>query len=416
MLSILVQKFGGASLSERGQILRAVEVVRRAQADGRSPVVCVSARGHTTDALLTEAAEFGAGSAREVDQLLSTGEIASAAIMAMALNGRGVPAISLTGGQAGISVTETSGDVRVFGISTERIWGHLRKGTVVVVAGFQGVDGAGDVRTLGREGSDTTAVALAAELGAGNCEIYTNVDGVYTADPRVVPDARVLPVVPAPVMSEMAVSGARVLHSRAVELSAVRGITVTVRNPATGAPGTVIPGRSEDMLETTGFIAAVTHDPYVARVLVYHDGPGHDLARVIIGLLSEKLVPVDLIGWSGGADRGASLGFTVRTERLGEVEHVLRGTAAKFGFGYSVNTRVGQVSLVGVGLLNRPDHTARMLRVLDRLGITVDGMSIAQSRTTVLVPLERTGEVAAAVHEEFGLGRSDAVIQTMAST
>lgn len=410
MMTILVQKFGGSSLATNEQVVRAASIVRQARDEGTPPVVCVSARGSGTDDLLAEAAALGPADQRELDQLLSTGETASTAFMAMALISQGVPAVSLTGGQAGITVARSGGETRIAGIDPTRIRAHLGAGSVVVVAGFQGVDHAGDTRTLGRGGSDTSAVALAAALGAKVCEIYTDVEGVYSADPRVVPQARVLPEVPSQVMSEMAISGARVVHARAMELAAVHGITVTVGTPASRLPGTVIPARSTDMLENTGFAAAVTHDPHVVRVLVHRPGGASGLGRALMGLLAERFNAIDLVGWPGAAVGGTSAGFVVRAEQAAQLEAALKDTADEFGFTYSLDAGLGQVSLVGTGLLNRPGYTGRVLRVLDTLGVTAEWVSTTQSRVSVLVPTEDVGAVAAAVHEEFGLGRPQAAL------
>ncbi|MGI5119479.1 aspartate kinase [Marinactinospora thermotolerans] len=408
MRTIRVQKFGGTSLTEVGQILQAAQLVREAREKGASPVVCVSARGATTDRLLAEAEAFASPNARELDQLLSTGEIASAAFMAMALQASGVPAVSLTGGQAGIDAVHVGGETRISAIETRRILAHLAEGTVVVVAGFQGHDEDGDVRTLGRGGSDTTAVALAVALGAGTCEIYTDVHGVYTADPRVVPDARVLPEVPHEVMSEMSISGARVLHSRAVELAAVHGTTITVGAPDTRIPGTIVQGRSGPMLENAGFVYAVTHDPNVAKVGVRLDEDGDGLGRVLLDVLHERLLPLHLTGWAGGPSTGLDLGFVVRGDRVEEVEELLRRSAGSHGLTYTIDTGAAQVSVVGVGLLNRPGLSRRILRVLGDLGITTEWMSLTQSRASVLVPASRVDKATAALHEAFGLGAAPA--------
>ncbi|TQN28276.1 aspartate kinase [Haloactinospora alba] len=406
-MGTVVQKFGGSSLSGHEHVMRTAETIRRTREKGVVPVVCVSARGDTTDDLIAESARFHAGNKRELDQLLSTGEIASAAYTAMALAARGVPAVSLTGQQAGVSATGSRDEIRISDIEPQRILAHVREGTVVVVAGFQGMDTIGDIRTLGRGGSDTTAVALAAKLGADACEIHTDVDGIHTADPRIVPNARLIPAIPPGVMHEMAISGARVIHARAAELAAANGVDISVHNSATRTHGTTIPGRGEEMLENTGFTVAVTHDTNIARVLVHREGPAHDLGQIVLELLSERLLPIDLLGWVGNGPRGANTGFTVRTERLRDTEDALSEAARKFDLSYSVSTGLGQVSLVGIGLLNRPDYTARILRCLHGLGITADWVSTTQSRTTVLVPAERTGEATAAVHDEFGLGEPD---------
>ncbi|MDA2811407.1 aspartate kinase [Nocardiopsis sp. RSe5-2] len=403
MNAIAVQKFGGSSLAEPGQVLRAAGLVRSAHRAGNRTVVCVSARGDTTDRLVAEAGAFGAPDPREADQLLATGETASAATMAMALGSLGVPAVSMTAAQAGIAAAPAGGEMRISGIDTAGIRAALGAGRAVVVAGFQGVDASGATRTLGRGGSDTTAVALAAALGAPRCAIYTDVDGVYTADPRTVPDARAIPRLPLGVMSEMAISGARVLHARAVELAAVHGITITVAAPDSGRPGTVVHGGSTDVLEGTGFAVAVTHTPRVARILL--QGPGGPLTGVLAGVLAERRIPLEPVGWTSGA---AGSEFAVRAEHLPAAEEALREAAAHTRLTYAVDASAGQVSLVGVGLLNRPEYTGRILRALEERGIPAEWALTTQSRASVLVPAESVGRAAAAVHEEFGLARPDA--------
>ncbi|MFD0774317.1 aspartate kinase [Streptomonospora algeriensis] len=408
MKPIIVQKFGGSSLAEIRQIQQAARIVGRARVDGFAPVVCVSARGDTTDRLTAEALLFGsvgAVGARELDQLLATGEVASAACMALALNSQQIPAVSLAGHQAGIAAAPSGGESRIASIDTDRMARLVEAGTVVVVAGFQGVDALGDTRTLGRGGSDTTAVALAAALGAHVCEIYTDVAGVYTADPRTVPGATVLPEIPPQVMGEMAISGARVLHARAVELAAVHHITLTVGTPASRVPGTVIPGRSTTMLEGSGFVVAVTHDSPIIRVLVRNEGRAHGLGRLLVDLLSEHRIPLDFMAWSGEAADGASAGFVVRADREDDIRAAMLEASRKHGFSYALDAGMGRVSLVGVGLLNRPDYTARALRALSDLGTDAEWVATTQSRTSVLVPEPHVGEAAAALHEEFALGK-----------
>ncbi|GAA3764960.1 aspartate kinase [Salinactinospora qingdaonensis] len=415
-MNVLVQKFGGNSLAEPEQVRQVAELIERRWADGDSPVVVVSAQGDTTDELLAMAGGFGADNARELDQLLSTGETASAAVMALALSARGVPAVSLAGQQVGISTVGAPGASTISGVDPERILSHLQQRSVVVVAGFQGVDGSGDLRTLGRGGSDTTAVALAVALGAPVCEIYTDVNGVHTADPRVVANAAVLPSVPPEVMSEMAVSGARVLHSRAVELAAANEITISVKNFSNSAPGTIVPGRRESILEDHGFIFAVTHLPHTPQIIVRGGEHGKDLGEILLELLSERFVPVDFIAWSAGGAGEMSTGVTVHHDWLPAAEKVLSEAAGRLGIDYWVNTELATVSLVGTGLLNRPGHISRMLRTLARLGIAAEGVTVTQSRASVLVAQKRVAQATAAIHEEFGLDSTDSAMTSMAAT
>jgi aspartate kinase len=265
---ILVQKFGGTSLASARSLAQACEIIAESHSERGAVIAVVSARGRTTDDLLWLADSVAAErSLRETDQLLATGEVVSAALMAMALQSRGVPTRSMTGAQAGITTTGPHGAGVVARIDTSPLLAAISRGEAVIVAGFQGVNDAGDVVTLGRGGSDTTAIALAAALGA-SCEIYTDVDGIYTADPRLVPTARLLPEVPGPVMAELSFGGAKVLHSRAAELATLASVDVQVRSSLTRRPGTRISAKAERTLEDRGALMAVTCDRAVARILV----------------------------------------------------------------------------------------------------------------------------------------------------
>jgi aspartate kinase len=340
-----------------------------------------------------------------VDRLVSTGELVSAALFAIALHGLAVPAISLSGGQAGILASGPHGAGVITKVATEAITERLAAGQVVVVAGFQAVNAAGDVVTLGRGGSDTTAVALAAELGA-RCEIFTDVDGVYTGDPRVVVGARLLPVVPAPVMAELAFGGAKVMHSRAVELAAITGVEIEVRNSATRARGTTIATvRDEVGLETRGSVLAVTHDRDVARVLV--QAPV-DMARQVLDILAAHAVPADLVARSGSGEAEFRMGFTLPYRRVDQVRAALGAAVAVAGGELVVSPPVGKVSLVGTGLLNRPELVARLLTVLDLAGIATSWVSMTQLRTSVVVPLDRVDEAVVRLHREFQLDAAEA--------
>ncbi|MEG9548050.1 aspartate kinase [Streptomyces baarnensis] len=409
-----IQKFGGSSLATPEKIRQVAEVVARSHSVERGSVVVVSARGEETDVLLAAAAELGAAPPpRELDQLLTTGENAAAALLAVALHDRGLPAVSLTGPQAGIRVSGTYGAGMISAIETGRLLAELGRGRVVVVSGFQGGDGRGDVITLGRGGSDTTAVALAAVLGARACEIHTDVPGIYTADPRVVPEARVLPTVDAAVMAEMAFAGARVMHSRAVELAAANGLDVVVRGSFSAEPGTTILGRSADMLETQGPVTAVAHDMNIAMALTRSDRVRDGLAADILTELARSAVPIDLLSFGVPDGPGLRMGFAVPGSRLPAAREAIDRIAAHLGCETEVDEKVGKVSLVGVGLLNRPDCTARLLAVLARLGAAPSWVSSTNLRVSAIVPLDRVPEAVNALHQEFGLGRDDLEAQTL---
>ncbi|MEV6964606.1 aspartate kinase [Hamadaea sp. NPDC051192] len=403
-MTILVQKFGGTSLGGVDEVSRAARTVEAAYRRGDRVAVVVSARGAATDELLRLAAQMSAERpAREIDQLLATGEVASAALMAMALAALGVPAVSLTGAQAGISAAGPHGAGVIAEVDPQPVTSLLDRGVVAVVAGFQGVDGLGNVLTLGRGGSDTTAVALAAALHA-RCEIYTDVDGIYTGDPRLVPEARLLPVITAPVMAEMAFAGARVMHSRAVELAALTNVELHVRNSGTGGPGTTVTSGPPELMEIRGAVVAITHDAKVARVLVRAD---HDLAAEVFDVLAAAGVPADLVARSGSGEAEFRMGFTVPADRVELVHAGLAAAASRHGGQVDVNADVGKVSLVGTGLLNRPELAARMLGALTGADIPTSWVSATQLRTSVTVPRQRLTEAVILLHQEFALDRDD---------
>ncbi|MFN2496476.1 MAG: aspartate kinase [Pseudonocardiaceae bacterium] len=418
---ILIQKYGGSSLATADQMRQVARTVADTHRSGRPTVVVVSARGHRTDELLRLAAATGQEhTGRETDQLLAIGEIESAALLAITLRDLGVPAVSLTGAQAGIRSVGKSGEGVIDHIDTRRLQRILAAGEIPVVAGFQGSDEAGDVITLGRGGSDTTAVALAAVLRAGSCEICTDVPGVATADPRVVHNARALPVVDVGVMAEMSFAGAKVLHSRAVELAAMHGVELRVRSATPGSPtvsnatasnspgpGTIIPvGSVGTTLESHGVVVAIAHDLDVARVLVQCGSRRRDLAAEILGMLSERAVPLDLVARSGPYEDEFRMGFTMRRKDVDQTLSAVREAMVGFGATIHVDENVGKLSLIGMGLLNRPEYTARMLAALAAADIPTSWLSTSQIRTSVVIPLDRILGAVQLLHDEFELDRA----------
>lgn len=413
-MDIIVRKYGGSSVAgvER---MRHVAVSLAAAHRMGPLVVVVSAQGDTTDRLLDLAREVTGALAdqadgpvsyppsRETDQLLATGECASAALLAMALRAAGVDAVSLTGPQAGIRASGPPGEGRIDTIDTGRIEMLLRAGRAVVVAGFQATTQNGDVLTLGRGGSDTTAVGLAVALGARRGEIYTDVDGVYTADPRVVPTARRLPVVDVDVMVEMAFAGAKVLHSRSVELAAAHDVDLHVLSSMRDGTGTVVTrGGEEPMLESYG-VKAVAHDFDVARVLVRCERGRRDPAVAVLDVLGRQHAPVDLVARSGPFEDEFRMGFTMRRSDLPAVEPQLRAVAAEAHGEIVVDRDVAKVSLVGIGLLNRPALTARLLTTLAGAGIATGWIATSQLRTSAIVPASSAADAVALLHKEFEL-------------
>lgn len=408
-VDVLVQKYGGTSLQTLDCVRHAALRVAEARRSGVSVAVVVSARGGRTDDLLQLAADVGAASpSRELDQLLAVGECESAALMALTLNGLGVPAISLTGHQAGIQTTDRHGDALISRIGAGRVRAALEGGNVAVVTGFQGVDHAGDIVTLGRGGSDTSAVALAARLRAVACDIFTDVDGVFSADPRILPAARCLPWVQPGVMAEMAFAGARVLHTRCIELAAMEGVEVRVRNVASQAPGTTIVDRPDDRpLETRKAVVAVTHDTDVARVLVHCRDIRRDLAPEVFEVLAKQGTVVDLVARSGPYENEFRMGFTIRRSQADSVRTALHNVAAAFGGGVHLDENVGKVSVVGMGLLSRPEYTARLMSALAAAGIPTSWISTSQMRLSVIVPREFTVDAVETLHRAFHLDRHE---------
>ena len=390
--------------------IRAVaERVGRARASGLDLVVVVSAMGKTTDRLLALAGEVSRDpSAREIDQLLATGEEQSVALLAMALHDRGVAAASLTGPQAGMTVTGRYGSGVISEIRPERIHKLLKEGQVVIVAGFQGMNSLGDVMTLGRGGSDTTAVALAAALGAERCEVYTDVDGVYTADPRIVKGARRIPVISPEEMAEMSWRGAKVMHPRAVELGALYGVEIHVRSSFEERPGTVITGGNDlDRLETRETLAGIVHDLDVSRVTLngIRTGPG-TLSRVFAPL-AEAGISVDVIVESGTREGAADVAFTVRRSDFAEAQRLAGEIAASLGGEVEGEEDLGKVSVVGTGMLNRPGYAARMFASLGEAGIPIRMVSTSEIQVTCVLPAERVEEAVRVLHRDFELEERD---------
>ncbi len=408
-MAIVVQKYGGSSVAAAEHIRAVAKRVERARDSGLDLVVVVSAMGKTTDRLLELAGKVSRDpSPREIDQLLATGEEQSVALLAMALHDRGVPAISLTGPQAGMTVTGHYGSGVISEIRPERIHRLLAEGQVVIVAGFQGMNALGDVMTLGRGGSDTTAVALAAALGAERCEIYTDVDGVYTADPRIVAGARRISVISPEEMAEMSWRGAKVMHPRAVELGALYGVEIHVRSSFEGGAGTMIVGGDTlEHLETRETLAGIVHDLDVSRVTLngIRTGPG-TLSR-IFAPLAERGISVDVIVESGVKGGAADVAFTVRRSDFAEARRLAGEVANSLGGAVEGEEDLGKVSVVGTGMLNRPGYAARMFASLGVAGIPIRMVSTSEIQVTCVVPAERVEEAVRQLHKDFELEERD---------
>jgi aspartate kinase len=403
-MTLVVQKYGGSSVASAERILHvARRVADRARA-GNDLVVTVSAMGDTTDELISLAQQVTRRpSDREMDLLLSTGEIVSCTLLAMALRDMEVPACSFTGQQAGILTDRAHGRARILSVDPARIRGCLGEGQVAIVAGFQGITPETDITTLGRGGSDTTAVALAAALGAGRCEIYTDVEGVYTCDPRVESRARKLGEISYDEMLEMASQGARVMHPRAVELGAIYGIPILVASSMTDAPGTLIHG--ECAMEPTNKVRGISHDAGIAKVEVLGvpDRPG--VAAEIFTRLAAAGMGVDTIVQNASAHGPRTdLTFTVNVTDLPRALETIQPLAQELGVsGVLTDDQLGKVSVVGTGILNTPGYASRMFQALADAGINIELITTSEIRITCIIARDRIADAVRALHATFEL-------------
>jgi aspartate kinase len=408
-VSIIVQKYGGTSVADLGLIRAAAERITEAKRAGHDVVVVVSAMGRTTDELLAQAHRLTPlPNPRELDLLLTAGERIAMSLLAIALNDAGIPAVSYTGSQAGIITDTRHGRAKIIDIRPGRIREALERGAVVIVAGFQGVSTAYDVTTLGRGGSDTTAVALAAALGADACELFTDVPGVFTADPRIVPEARRLHAVSYEEMLEMAATGARVLQLRAVEYARGADIMLHVRSAFTDDGGTWV--REEDERMEQAIISGVTHDDSEALITIegVPDRPGS--AAAIFAAVAEEGIGVDLIVQNPARDVRADLSFTVPKEDLPHARAVIDRVVAEVqAKGFSADDGIAKVSLIGAGMKTHPGVQAEMFTALAEAGVNIELISTSSIRITCLVRADDVDRAVRALHERFSLSDPSAV-------
>jgi aspartate kinase len=404
MPEIVVMKFGGTSVADAQRIKRAAKRIVEKREAGYSVVAVLSARGKTTDELISMAEEVSAApDPREMDMLLSTGERISCALCAMAINDLGHRAISLTGSQAGI-VTDTSHTkARILDVRADRVRAALEQDSIVLVAGFQGVSTADDVTTLGRGGSDTTAVAVAAALGARECEIYTDVAGVFTADPRIVPDARKLSTVSFEEMLEMAASGAGVLQLRSVEYARNENVRIHCRSSFDDCPGTVVVSEGENMEKP--LVTAVTHstsDSMITLIGVEHV-PG--IAARIFEALAEASVNVDMIDQNVPTSAGgkAEISFTVPHEDLRVATSALEMLTGDVFDRITTQREMGKVSIVGAGMRSHPGVAAKVFRVLNDEGINIEMISTSPIKISCVIARARVERAVQALHGAFEL-------------
>jgi aspartate kinase len=399
----IVAKYGGSSLATPQHITRIADHIASQRGRGAPLVVVVSAMGDTTDDLIELAAKVTrTPDARELDLLMATGEIVSAALLVMALHDRRVDAISLSGPQAGIRTDGTHGRARITGVDPARVRQELDNGRVVVVAGFQGSTG-NEVATLGRGGSDTSAVALAITLHAERCDIYTDVDGVYTADPRLVPSARRLPTVGYEEMLELAHQGAKVLQTRSVELAWVHGLEVRVRHPQSPDEGTSI---TEVPMEARQKVRGIATDDGMAKLTLLDlaDRPG--MAADVFAPLAEAGIPVDGIIQNVGHDGATDLSFIVGAADLPAAEKLLRDRLPELrARDLAVSSGLAKVSIVGSGIHNAPTYPARMFSVLGDAGINIEMITTSEIRITCVIQSSKLTAAANALHEAFELDK-----------
>ena len=404
-MGLVVQKYGGTSVANVDLIKNVARRIISTKEKGNQVVAVVSAMGDTTDELVQLTRQITPKpEPREMDLLLSTGEIISCTLLSMALRAAGHEAVSLSGAQAGIQTDAAHTDARIVAMNPGRIWRELQGGRIVVVAGFQGVTESMDITTLGRGGSDTTAVALAAALCADRCERYTDVDGVYTADPRVCPEARKLQDISFEEMMELAVQGAKIMHPRAVEMGALHNIPIVVASSFNDAPGTLI--HNEVTMELQSKIRGISHDTDVAKITIIGvpDRPG--IAAGIFEPLAEKRVSVDTIVQNAGANKMTDLTFTVARKDLDKAMDVIKPVVKSIGARQCVaDSTLGKVSIVGTGMQTAPGYAAKMFRTLSDKGINIELITTSEIRITCIVSEKQVAEAVQALHQAFRLER-----------
>ena len=406
-MGIVVQKYGGTSVGDVERMKKVADRVARSHRDGNPTVAVVSAMGKTTDDLVSQANAISEHPPqRELDILVSSGERISMSLLAMALAERGVQAKSFTGSQAGVITDEVHGKARIVEMTPGRVQEALDEGCVVIVAGFQGVSRATkDITTLGRGGSDTTAVALAASLDANVCEIYTDVDGVFTADPRIVGDARKLDTVTYDEMLELAAQGAKVLQVRAVEFGRNHGVRIHVRSSFSYRAGTWV-GPQEDKVEDA-IISGVAHDTSEAKLTVQHVPDEVGVASRLFGVLADANVNVDMIVQNVSQQGATDISCTVPRGEVDRAVSVLEPLATQVGAGdVVVNSDIAKVALVGAGMKTHPGVAAKMFAALSDAGVNIEMISTSTIRVSVVVAAGQVEQAVRAVHEAFDLGEA----------
>jgi aspartate kinase len=402
-MALIVQKYGGSSVADAEKIKNVAKRIAQTKDKGNQVVVVVSAMGDTTDELIKLAYQINKRpDERELDMLLSTGEIISCTLLAMALEAMGYEAISLSGAQAGIKTDAIYSRARIQRVDPERITKELDTGNIVIVAGFQGITDDMDITTLGRGGSDTTAVALATSLGAEVCQIYTDVEGVFTADPKIVPEAQKLSEIGYEEMLELATYGAKVTHPRAVELGELFNVPILVASSFTDSPGTLIHGGGA--MEVRNKVRGIAHDLDVAKITVVGvpDRPG--IAASIFEPLAKANISIDTIVQNASINKVTDLTFTVAKSQLAKAMDVVKPIAKSIGARECVSdAKLGKVSIIGTGMQNTPGYAARMFATLREKGINIELITTSEIRITCIIEEAKVKEAVKALHRAFEL-------------
>lgn len=400
-MGLIVQKFGGTSVANTERLRNVARIITDTYKAGNQVVVVLSAQGDTTDDLIEKAKEINPeGSNREMDMLLSTGEQISVALCAMAIEALGYPVVSLTGWQAGILTDTAAKNARIKKIDTERLEAELDQKRIVIVTGFQGVDRNQNITTLGRGGSDTSAVALAAALEADLCQIYTDVDGVYTADPRHVKGARKLDEVTYNEMLELATLGAQVLHNRSVELAKKYNVKLEVLSSFTGHPGTKVKGVAKRMEKTA--VSSVAKDKDIARIALVGVPNEVGTSFKVFSLLAQNHINVDIILQGIGHEEGKDICFTVAEGDLKKAAELLESHKAELRFArLETNADIAKVSVVGSGMINNPGVAAKLFEALYDAHININMISTSEIKISVLVDKKDADRAVQAVHDKF---------------
>ncbi len=402
-MALIVQKYGGSSVADSEKIKSVARRIARAKDEGNQLVVVVSAMGDTTDELIRMAQQVSEQpDERELDMLLSTGELISSTLLVMALESLGYKAVSLTGGQAGIQTDSSYSQARILRVDPQRILAELEKGNIVIVAGFQGVTQDMDITTLGRGGSDTTAVALAASLNAEVCQIYTDVEGVYTADPRLVSEATKLKEIGYEEMLELASYGAKILHPRAVELGGLYDMPILVASSFSDSPGTLI--CKEASMEVRNKARGIAQDTNVAKITIISvpDHPG--IAAAIFEPLARANISVDTIVQNASIENITDLTFTVARSDLVKAMSIVEPVIKSIGAKRCVtDSTLAKVSIVGTGMQNTPGYAARMFRALYERDINIQLITTSEIRITCIIAEDRVKDAVQALHKAFEL-------------